>query len=226
MIGSFTFKSIIIKGAVPIEGFTGFITRGIFYEMLKFMDPNLAENLHKVKKIAPYSVSPLILEDPKTKVLTEGNIFSFTISLLTEELIMKIKDFLISSKDLKIRIKDAEAQIIDLSILMIDLKRFVNEITPITSFSVNFLTPTYFRQSLLKNPYNAPKQLRKKHYRYMPLPEPYLFFRSLARLWKKFADVEIDYKEYTNWILEGGIAIAGYPLLKTHKIYEHPTIPK
>jgi CRISPR-associated endoribonuclease Cas6 len=225
-IATFTFKNIIVTGTAPIEGFTGFITRGIFYEMLKFMNPNLAEDLHKVKKIAPYAVSPLIIEEPETKILKEGSIFSFTISLLTEELIMKINNFLINNKDLTIKIKEAKAQIIDLSISIIDLKKLYKDIEPITAFSIDFLTPTYFRQTLLKNPYSPTKQTRAKHYRYVPLPEPYLLFRSLIRLWKKFTDIETDHKKYIDWLLEGGIAIAGYPLLKTHRIYEHPTIPK
>jgi len=225
MIATFTFKNIVTKGIVPIEGFTGFISRGIFYEMLKVMDPNLADNLHKIKKIAPYATSPLILET-KNKMLTENDTFTFTISLLTEDLIMKIREFLIKNNNLIIKIKEAESQITNLTISIIDMKNIMDEITPITAFSVDFLTPTYFRQTLLKNPYNKTKHTRKKYYRYYPLPDPYLFFRSLARLWKKFVDVDIKYKEYIDWLLEGGIAIAGYTTLKTHRVFEHPTIPK
>jgi CRISPR-associated endoribonuclease Cas6 len=225
MIATFTFKNIITKGTVQITGFTGFISRGIFYEILKNMDPNLANNLHKIKKIAPYSTSPLVLET-KNRVLTKNDIFTFTISLLTEDLIMKTREFLIKNNDLIIKVKDAEAQIINLTISVMDMKSIMNELTPITAFSVDFLTPTYFRQTLLKNPYDKTKNIRKKYYRYVPLPDPYLFFRSLARLWKKFVDININYKEYINWLLEGGIAIAGYTTLKTYRIFEHPTIPK
>jgi CRISPR-associated endoribonuclease Cas6 len=234
MISSFNLRSIITKGTYRILGFSGFTVRGIVYEILKSIDPNLAENLHGLKRIAPLSTSPITIEASRGRVLSEGSIFSFRISALTDDLSMKIVNYLTENMDLVLRVKDAEAKLIELSVSTLDPKRVLEEAKPVKSFSIHFLSPTFFRQSLTKKccqycpnlKIKCPYLKCFKHYRYIPLPEPYLMFRSLLRLWRKFTGIDLNYREYVEWLLKGGIAVAGFPNLKTVRVYEHPTTPK
>jgi CRISPR/Cas system endoribonuclease Cas6 (RAMP superfamily) len=130
MISSFTLKTIITKGTYRILGFSGFTVRGIVYEILKSIDPNLAENLHSLKRIAPLSTSPIIIEASRSRVLSEGSIFSFRISALTDDLSMKIVNYLTENMDLVLRVKDAEAKLIELSVSTLDPKRVLEEAKP------------------------------------------------------------------------------------------------
>ena len=61
-------------------------------------------------------------------------------------------------------------------------------------------------------------------YRFLPLPDPVLLFRSLARLWRRFSNLDIGIKGFMNWVEMGGVAIYGYPSgIRTYKAYDHQT---
>jgi len=233
MISSFILRAIIIKGSLKTIGFSGFAVRGILYEMLKSIDPNLSESLHGLKKIAPISTSPITIETPSRK-LNEKTIFSFRISTLTDELSVKIKNYLTGNMDLILKIKDAEAKPIEITVSTLDPGKAIKEAKPVKSFSISFLSPTFLRQSLTKKccqycpnlKIKCPYLKQYRHYRYIPLPDPYLIFRNLLRLWRKYTGISLNHKEYIDWLLKGGIAVAGYKKLKTVRVYEHPTTPK
>lgn len=234
MISSFILRAVATKSSSKNLGFTGFIVRGIIYEMLKSIDPSLSENLHGLKRIAPLSTSQITIEFPKSRKLVEGAILSFRISALTEELSAKIVSYLTENTNLTLKIKDGEAKLAELSVSTLNPKKILEEAKPIKSFSIDFLTPTFFRQSITRkccqycpNPKTKCPHLKPfKHYRYITLPDPYLIFRNLLRLWRKYTGIDLNHKEYIDWLLKGGITISGFPKLKTVRIYEHPTTPK
>lgn len=234
MISSFILKAVITKGKPQALGFSGFTVRGIVYGILKSIDPNLAESLHGLKSIAPFSTSPIAIQASRGRAIGEGSILSFRVSALTDDLSMKIVNYLTGNMDLTFKVRDAEAKLIELSVSTLDPRRALEEAKPARSFSIYFLSPTFFRQSLAKKccqycpniKAKCPHLKHFKHYRYIPLPDPYLMFRSLLRLWRKFTGVDLNHREYIEWLLKGGVTVAGYPKLKTVRVYEHPTTPK
>lgn len=121
-----------------------------------------------------------------------------------------------------------------MSVITIDPKKLFLETNEVNKFSLIFMTPTLLRQSFIRVccPYctevktQCPYVKRSKHYGYVPLPDPYLIMRNILRLWKSFAGVPLKYKEYIEWLLIGGIAVAGIPTLKTVRVYEHATTNK
>ncbi|MEM2541294.1 MAG: CRISPR system precrRNA processing endoribonuclease RAMP protein Cas6 [Candidatus Methanomethylicia archaeon] len=232
MITSFILRAIVIKGVSTLS-FSGFITRGIVYDILKSISPNLAEEIHRMKKISPLSTSPLTVE-PNSKTINVGSIITFRISILSEELAIKIRDYLLENVDLTLKIGNTEAKLTNLSVIVLDPKRILEEAKPLRSFSISFLSPTFLRQSLTKKccqycpnlKIKCPHLKQYRYYRYIPLPDPYLIFRNLLRLWRKYTGISLNHKEYIDWLLKGGIAVAGYRKLKTVRVYEHPTTPK
>ena len=234
MISSFTLKMQVVKGSTKPIGFTGFIVRGVIYEILKAIDKSLSESLHNLKRLAPFSTTPLKFEYSPNNSLTEGSIISFRVSTLSDELSMKFTRYLLEEPPNNISIRDAKAKLIELMASTIEPKKLLEDSKPIEAFSVNFITPTFFRRSITAKccpacptPRTSCPLLRaQRRYRYVALPDPYLMFRSIARLWRKFADKHFNYKRYSEWLLEGGITVSGYTKLRTVRVYEHVTTPK
>ncbi|MGB9716860.1 MAG: hypothetical protein ACP5PQ_02605 [Thermoproteota archaeon] len=47
--------------------------------------------------------------------------------------------------------------------------------------------------------------------------------RNLARLWRRFSGMSLDYRDYVKWVDRGGVALAGFPTgIRTVRVYEHP----
>lgn len=234
LLSSFTLKTVIVKGASKPLGFSGFAVRGVLYELLKSIDPMLSEELHGLKRLAPISTTPLTFEYRSGGGLKEGSIVSFRITSLLELLSVKLADYLINNPSLSMNIKDAVARLTEVAVSTIEPKKLLENATPVEFFAVQFRSPTFFRRSMVTRccpscPVPRPKCLRlrrPRRYRYVPFPDPYLMLRSLLRLWRKFTGVTLNYKEYVEWLLDGGVVASGYPALKTVRVYEHPTTPK
>lgn len=45
---------------VKFQGFSGYASRGIFYEMLEMADEKLAWKVHNSKTLAPFSTTPVM----------------------------------------------------------------------------------------------------------------------------------------------------------------------
>ncbi|RLI98469.1 MAG: hypothetical protein DRP00_01910 [Candidatus Aenigmatarchaeota archaeon] len=229
LITQLTIKSAIINEVKKQKTFTGFKIRGLIYKILREVDEDLATKLHEAKKLAPIAVTP-IYKERKT-----SHTAYMKITILDEKLSQKLSNYILKLPLGSILNLDVlKLQPLEVSIVCIDTKKLVKNAEPITKFSIIFKTPTLFRQSFIRAccPYcpipktTCPHISKAKHYRYVPMPDPYLMLRNLLRLWKAFTGVNLKFKEYVEWLLLGGIAIAGIPKLKTIRIYEHPTIPK
>lgn len=156
-------------------------------------------------------------------------------TFLREDLSRRVINYLMGlSRDFIIDLDIVKIRPLEFLVKTIDPKRIANKATEVQSFAIRFKTPTLLRQSFLRAccPYcpvtktECPYVKRAKRYRYVPVPDPYLIMRNLLRLWKAFTGVPLKYKEYIQWLLLGGIAIAGIPKLRTVRVYEHKTIPK
>ncbi|MEM3382788.1 MAG: CRISPR system precrRNA processing endoribonuclease RAMP protein Cas6 [Nitrososphaerales archaeon] len=240
-----------IEESITFQNYSGFSVRGMFYEILKHEDPDLANSIHSGGALAPFSLSPLIFTKGNSskiawKEVNSPSIGMITISLLDDNLI-KIFESLILKGDLKeITLSNKKFPITEIGVQEINFNKILESSQPVQSFRIKFRTPTYFRrslynccshcplyQSILKakmakiNVNICPYYKLERQYRFILFPDPILLFRSLLRIWRKYSKIEIDYKGFMNWIEKGGVALAGYPKgLKTLKVVEHPLTKK
>lgn len=239
MIVRYTLR-VVLDDDFELPDFSGYIVRGIFYHLIREVDPRLAEGLHQVKRLAPFSTSPLTIEyaeDRKrgaVKKLRRGDTLLWRAALLDEGLAKRFLDSLLLKMEVKVG--DVNAHLCGVSVESIDAGQLFKRAEPVRSFIVDFETPTFFRQSILREccPFCPVDRGSCRHvrdavrrYRFIPLPDPYLMFRNLLRLWMAFSNVPLkNHKEYIDWLKYGGVAVAGYSDLKTVRVYEHPTTPK
>jgi hypothetical protein len=249
-ISSFTIK-LLVNESVVFQSFSGFAACGIFYNLIKYVNEGLAEELHSSKKLAPWSATPFFMEFPQFnrviyRSLIGPSIVNIGFSIMSDELANAFKEAIIKP-DLCIEIINAKARILSVSFKM---KRFSDiahnsESLP-EKFSIKFVTPTAFRRSIYDCCSACPNYIEylmsvkegekiNKPCKYAvecrglvtPLPIPSLMFRNMARIWSAFSDVQLNVWETAKWV-ENSMLIAGYPKpgIKTIKVYEHPTTNK
>ncbi|MEM1548391.1 MAG: CRISPR system precrRNA processing endoribonuclease RAMP protein Cas6 [Thermoproteota archaeon] len=226
-----TFRVVAEQG-LRFQSFSGFAVRGVFFDFLKSVNEELALRLHSQKGLAPYSVTPVeALRGNYSSYIY--NIFNgplqaqFRISILEQDLMNVFTQALLSTGSPSIRLIDAHIPIVEILVSQQSFEKIMEEAKPVRRFEVFFRTPCYFRQSLPRNPPNPVLKAVKPPYRAVPLPDIYLMFRNLIRLWKRFSGMSFEYGEYANWIGWGGIALAGFPYgIRTVRVYEHPTSNK
>ncbi|MEM4522625.1 MAG: CRISPR system precrRNA processing endoribonuclease RAMP protein Cas6 [Nitrososphaeria archaeon] len=235
-----TFTSILLElysqDDVYFQSFSGYSTRGLFYNIVKKFDEEYASTLHNSKMLAPFSVSPIytVRENrlhPCFKKVGKGIAriyFTLLDSRLNELFIKFIQEGL---NENGIQIGKTKMAINSISLQQYEYEKLYKNSNEIKSFKVNFMTPTYFRQT--------PKDIMKRYgkeydkkvtvspYRFLPLPDPVLLFKSIARIWRKFSNYNLNLQDFIEWLEIGGIAISGYPEgIRTHIVYEHPTTKK
>ncbi|MFH7835197.1 MAG: CRISPR system precrRNA processing endoribonuclease RAMP protein Cas6 [Candidatus Aenigmatarchaeota archaeon] len=219
---------------IKFQSFSGYSVRGLFYNIIKNIDEEYAINLHNSKTLAPFSTSPILIEKNNevypcfNKV--ERGLAKINFVLLEDKLINLIIKF-IQEKIGTIEIKLGENKLFlnSISLENISFEKIYEQSNEIKSFKINFLTPTYFRLTPkdIEEKYKKKINIKVSPYRFLPLPDPILFFRSIARLWRKFSKYDLNLESFLEWINLGGIALSGYPDgIKTHIVYEHPTTKK
>ena len=213
------------------RGFVGFLLRGLLYGLLNSVDSEVAKSVHGGKRLSPFSVGPVVLEGPRRGVvfrnIPSGSVGWFRFSALSAREGRLLRDALISCE--VVRMGEVDAHVLEVGVSEIDYRRIWAESKPIKSFSVRFLTPTYFRRSLVaaccpscpvdrRVCERLVEKRRRRLYRFVPYPDPYLFLRSLARLWRSFSPVSLGYRRYVEWLVDGGVAVAGFKNLRTHRV--------
>lgn len=226
-----TFR-IVAEQGLRFQSFSGFAVRGVFFDFLKNVNEEFALKLHSQKSLAPYSVTPVeaLHGNYSSFIYSSFNgplQAQFKISILEQDLMNAFTQALISIDSSKIRLVEAYTPIVEISVIQQSFEKIMEEAKPVRRFEVFFRTPCYFRQSLLRNLSDPVLKGVKPPYRATPLPDIYLMFRNLTRLWRRFSGLSFEYVEYINWIRIGGIALAGFPHgIKTIRVYEHPTSNK
>ncbi|MEM1553905.1 MAG: CRISPR system precrRNA processing endoribonuclease RAMP protein Cas6 [Thermoproteota archaeon] len=226
-----TFR-IVAEQGLRFQSFSGFAVRGVFFEFLKSVNEELALRLHSQKSLAPYSVTPVeALRGNYSSYIY--NFFNgplqaqFRISILEQNLMNVFTQALLSTDSPKIKLIDAHTPVVEIMVSHQSFEKIMEEAKPVRRFEVFFRTPCYFRQSLLRNLSDPVLKAVKPPYRAVPLPDVYLMFRNLTRLWRRFSGMSFEYVDYVNWIGRGGIALAGFPNgIRTIRVYEHPTSNK
>ncbi|MCD6504696.1 CRISPR system precrRNA processing endoribonuclease RAMP protein Cas6 [Candidatus Bathyarchaeota archaeon] len=227
-----------VDRAIVFQSFSGFAVRGIVYEAVRDIDPETAENLHSSKKLAPFSTSPILLDrrgDLRVayRALPKGSACRVRFVFFDGGLAKTFMDALTGS-GFKFKVIDTQVEPEEVEVSELSYSTFVKEAREVRKFSIEFLTPTYFRISPLiasrllptAQKRSASKKL-KSAYRFHPLPEPILLLRSAVRIWKTFSDRKFNYTAYLDWVTTMGVALAGFPRgIKTHRVYEHKTTDK
>jgi CRISPR/Cas system endoribonuclease Cas6 (RAMP superfamily) len=236
-----------ISEPLVFQSWSGFSIRGILYELLKLVSPDLATSLHSSGALAPFSVSPLILSLGRSNKVVWSkadapNVGIIRFSLFDDNLSKAFVKLLLNEELRKVFLSGKEFYVMEVGVKEVRFDEILESGQPVKKFKIRFKTPTYFRKSLheccaycplyrsiLKarasyvDERACPYFKLEKRYRFIPYPEPSLLFRSLLRLWRKFSTSKIDYTGFINWVDSGGVAISGYPEgLRTFRVYEHP----
>ena len=217
----FNFEFILgSQGEALLPSFTGHLIRGAILQEIKNFDNELSEKLHEGNKIRPYSLSPLIPYDKRlnrTKrgeiIVEEDSTLKFRLGILTQELAERMVKITLRSDEMKLQLAEGEFKVASIEIKKKSVKELLMEENhPPTTFSLSFLTPTYFNISRQEFP--------------MRFPDPRYLFMNLATLWNAFCEekVLVDQEELFNWV-ENHISINAYKL-STRTVYIAKNAPK
>ncbi len=202
------------------QSFTGYLTRGMIYTILRNNNPEYAEQLHTEKgKPAPFSIKPpYTLTLRKIKIyaskIPANIIFNIQATTLEDRLANLLCNALISQQEEVLSLSQTKAKILSLSISQVTPQQ-LQEATAIDKFTVSFLTPTYFRVHI-------PRGIRKaEQVRVLPLPDPVHMFTNLYNIWNAYLKPRVG-EDYLEWLQQHSILISRLRNIKTHRYYEHP----
>ncbi|MEM4302634.1 MAG: CRISPR system precrRNA processing endoribonuclease RAMP protein Cas6 [Candidatus Caldarchaeum sp.] len=193
------------------------------------MDPEVATAIHDERTLSPYSTSPLETVDSQEifyGVVNPGVVVRFRITALRNSLADMLSRFFVGPSSPVVRLRDVSVRVAEVAVESFDQTQL--NVCEESRYEVLFRTPTFFRntQKELGIIRLLPRRLRrlsrpvKPVYRYVILPDPYLFFRNLARLYRQFCSPNFPYKSYCEWLLDGGVALETYRNLQVYKIYD------
>ncbi|MEM3066937.1 MAG: CRISPR system precrRNA processing endoribonuclease RAMP protein Cas6 [Nitrososphaerota archaeon] len=210
---------------LSFQSFSGFSSRGVFFDILGRASYELTEELHRRKGIAPYSTSPIeFFEEGALRRIAYRRLpattnASLRISLF-DPMLYKFFEKAIFSGLSSLKLLGEECPLLEIAIKTVDPKKLIDEAEPVRRFSVTFKTPTVFRLTP-RGPIDKPGS--QSPFRLYPLPDPILLARSVLRIWKNFFGQPPCGRDFDEWLTTGGVAISGYPRgLKTYRLYEHP----
>ena len=224
---------ITFEFAVPqplkFQSFSGFEVRGFFYNVISSLNETLASSIHEGKALAPFAVTPVILHRESQDVVCYDHVspgladFSF---ILFRDDEARVVEEAIRKGMSTVKLVDSELPLTTIRLEQIDPLSMPKE--RLSSFALNFYTPTYFRAT--------PIDLAKEYslnasvplpYRFVPLPDPILLFRSLVRTWREFVGIGEGLEEFMSWVEAGGVLLSGFPGgIFTRRVYEHPMTNK
>lgn len=227
MVISFTMR-FFSGQPITLHVFSGFLVRGVFFHGLRLVDEKTATHVHEQRTLSPYSVSPILNERGVgifRGTIYPGTSFYFRVTALDEHVGDVFGKFLFAGEVPEIKLNSVSVSLQEVAVetwspgkpaFPGEFKRFV----------VDFRSPTYFRNTQKGNGLLEsllPRRLRKKRrpmYRYVIVPDPYLFFRNLARLYRRFGHGNFRYKSFSEWLLEGGVALETFSRLRAYKVYD------
>lgn len=241
---SFDFK---VDRRVKFAGFSGFAVRGLFFDMLRRISPNLSNLIHDTKRIAPYSVKPII-DNLTNKVvyrnLFEGRSYSSSFCILDQNLGDKISDIINYIHEAKI--SEANIFLDKINVRILSFDELLKNSKPLDKFSIHFLSPTAFRipaANCCKH-CHVYKRMRKRERRgdkdlveleakiklrrgvLYPMPDPKLAITNLIKVIEVYDSLSFNLSDFKDWLDNESIAISGYKDMKTLKVYEHPSSNK
>ena len=181
--------------AFSLPVFTGYVSRGIFLNMLRWVNPKLSEEYHKPNIMKPYSVTPLYFKRERlgkeNKCLLNPNYpCLMRIRLLRDQDTGYLLDYF--RKKNTVTVYGETLQISSIGVQTKDYEELKKESKPVKKFRLYFKTPTYLASLGLGY--------------YELFPDPIKVFPNLMRLWdqctstKKFGKQGLQ--EYKGWLLK------------------------
>jgi len=227
LIDVFNFRAVS-PAPVGLGVYSGIVVRGIFFKILGASCPDLSEEVHEFRGLSPYSVSPI--EDARMGRIFFDHIpggveFQFRIVAFEKAVSEAVKKFIIGGVP-SIRLHSTPSSLSSVTVQSVEDSFSDKTVGKTSSFEVVFRSPTFFRETQKGSGLLAaviPRRLRRSVrpvYRYVIVPDPYHFFRGLARLYRKFCNHNFRYRSYCEWLLDGGVALETYRGLRVVKVWD------
>jgi len=228
LIDSYVFRTATLN-PISFNTFSGLVVRGIFFKILKSFSPSLAAEVHNLRVLSPYSVSPF--ENAKQRQVLFNRVpggadLQFKIVAFDKSISKAVQQFISGGEVPTITLHGILLPVNMVTISSVEHDFSEKTSSGATRFMVDFRSPTFFRNTQ-KGPsllaLMIPKRFRKTVkpvYRYVIVPDPYHFFRGLARLYRQFCNSNFRYRSYCEWLLEGGVALETYHDLRVVKIWD------
>ena len=163
---------------VTLPRFTGYISRALFLNMMRLVDPAEAMMLHEPESVKPYSVTPLMFKSrartPSGYVLDPAYPCRVGFRFLSDDRLRRFMEFF-SLKD-GVLIADTAFKVASATLRSAGYGELL-EAEPLKSFRLVFRTPTHL--SSMGSRYEA------------LYPEPVQVFSNLMRVWDAFSDSRV-----------------------------------
>ncbi|MHA1124630.1 MAG: CRISPR-associated endoribonuclease Cas6 [Candidatus Heimdallarchaeota archaeon] len=199
------------EGILP--AFTGPLIRGSILNAIKQFDLELSDRLHESNYLRPYSISPLIAFQSKTKrtrrgeiIIEKESIYKFRLGLLTNELAERMVKLTLQKDLMVLKLANIDFKVITIEISKNTTKELLaSTIENPSKLTLSFITPTYFTMAKQDFP--------------MRFPDPRYLFMNLTSLWNAFNEeiIIVDKEAFFQWI-ENHVSINAYKL-STHTVF-------
>jgi len=228
LIDSYVFRTVTCN-PIKFNTFSGIVVRGIFFKILKSFNLGLAAEIHNLRVLSPYSTSPLenvVQKQVFFDYVPSGVGVQFKIVAFDRGISKAVQQFVLGREIPTITLQGFTMPVNTVSMSSVEHDFSEKASSGATRFMVEFRSPTFFRNTQ-KGPsllaLMIPRRFRKPVkpvYRYVIVPDPYHFFRGLARLYRQFCNPNFRYRSYCEWLLEGGVALETYHDLRVVKIWD------
>lgn len=221
---------------IELKHFSGFVSRGLFFNIISESNSNFSVEQHEKRQMAPYSCSPLMTQNEKGQHVLYRKVFQrffVSFAFLDSSISNSFVEHFTRQDALQLSILNNKVELEELRVFNYSYSDLVTNNDEFTGFTVDFITPTSFRKP---HPFYPLRYIRKiypnivpdmkSRYRFYPVPDPQLLFRNLLRIWKRFSDHRLPYEDYISWLDGGGVVIKGFENLRTQLFYEHETTKK
>lgn len=239
IISSFTLN-LTVDGPVTFQEFSGFSAFNLFHELIRSVDPKLAEELRSPRGPAPWAATPFISDEGRVvyRKLNFPSAVSVRFTVMNEAVLDALKKAILSSRP-KLELAGVKSKLLSVTVSVLRFSEIASRVNPLPAkFAIRFITPTTFRR-LTRNccpacpryeaySTNHEKKATDKLCEHVmshvsmlvPLPLPSLMFRNLARIWSSFSDTMKDVWSAVKWA-EDAIIVTGFPGgIRTRKIFE------
>ncbi|WP_449462168.1 CRISPR system precrRNA processing endoribonuclease RAMP protein Cas6 [Tardisphaera miroshnichenkoae] len=220
----------VVPSPLKFQSFSGFEVRGFFYSVLSSVNETMASSVHGGKALAPFAVTPVMLHREGGDVTcydrVSPGLATFSFVLFRDDEARAVEEAMRKGMS-SVKLVDWDLPLTTVRLEQIDPQSISRE--KLSSFALDFYTPTYFRATPvdLAREYSLKSSIPSP-YRFVPLPDPILLFRSLLRTWREFVGIsEQNLEEFMSWVEAGGVLLSGFPGgIFTKRVYEHPMTNK
>lgn len=204
------------RAQISFSDYSGYAVQGLFYKILSSVDQSLADEIHSIRKPAPYSVTPVIdaaTGEPIYRYLLPEKTFYFDITALGDRLCRALSRGILALNEISFNGTACRVEALDFR--LVEVRELWKRTVPVKRFAVRFVTPTKFTapprdvSDLLglngDRVWLAPP-------RNVVFPDPERLLVSVLNFWvANLGETPISDEAYRKWLKAGGVACSGYP---------------